>query len=505
MMVTISNAALTSLLALALAAPSAPQKPAQGPPVPPEPPQAPAAAQGIQVGKSVGMLYPDMELPTVRRDRTVRLSSLRGKPTLVVEFAAGCEGSRRYLEGWHEASEPLRKEEKLQIVGIAEEQHPDRTALYAQWKGWRWTILWDPLDVAVVLITPHVYLLDAHGIVRAVDPDPKRLAELIANEYPKPADLPEMQVALVQALLEEDSDDSEEATAREEHLRAYAKLLWGKSEDIDAAIDVLAAEAGAGQAKPAQLFRLGVAYRLRCDSTRARPGDFQAALDAWKAAVRQEPNVQVWRRRLLQYGPREGKPFVFYDWVPQARAAIRAREEKPIALSVPPSGAETATGTDRFEVVESDPKEPDPDGKVERDDAGLVTVDTAVTFKPPRTRVLRPDHSARLHIALTPSAERGARWCDPGRPLEVWLQLPEGWRADRRLLTAASDDPPSPSGARWVDVEICPPQAIATSQSGGRGVLAGYALFEVCTGEDGEPVRRRVEFEISVEVPSMYQ
>jgi hypothetical protein len=288
-------------------------------------------------------------------------------------------------------------------------------------------------------------------------------------------------------------------------LRAYAKLLWGKPEDLDAAIDVLAADAEKGQAKPAQLFRLGVAYRMRCDSPRARPGDFQAALDAWAAAVRGEPNVQVWRRRLLQYGPREGKPFTFYDWVPQAQEAIRTRGEQPIALSVAPSGAEVATGTDRFEVVDSDPKEPDPEGKVERDDAGLVSVDTAVTFKPPRTRVLRPDHSARLHIALTPNGERGARWCDPGRPLEVWLQLPEGWRADRQLLTVASDEPPSPSGARWVDVEICPPQAIATSQSGGRGVLAAYALFEVCTGEEGEPVRRRVEFEIPVEVPSMYQ
>ncbi|HVS10026.1 MAG TPA: TlpA disulfide reductase family protein [Planctomycetota bacterium] len=500
MMVTISNALLALGLAIAAA-----QKPAQGPPVPPEPPQAPAAAQGTRVGKVVGMLYPDMELPTVGRDRTVRLSSLRGKPTLVVEFAAGCEGSRRYLEGWHEPSEALRKEGKLQIVGIAQEQHPERAALYAQWKGWRWTILWDPLDVAVAFITPHVYLLDAHGIVRAVDPDPKRLAELLANDYPKPSDLPEPQVALTPALLEEDPEDSEESTAREEHLRAYAKLLWGKPEDIDAAIDVLAADAEKGQVKPAQLFRLGVAYRMRCDSPRARAGDFQAALDAWTAAVRGEPNVQVWRRRLLQYGPREGKPFTFYDWVPQAQEAIRARGEQPIALSVAPSGAEAATGTSHFEVLDAQAKEPDPDGKVERDDAELVSLDIAVTFKPPHTRVLRPDHSARLHIALTPSAERGARWCDSGRPLEIWLQLPEGWRADRRLLTVASDDPPSPSGARWVDVEISPPQAIATSQSGGRGVLAAYALFEVCTGEDSEPVRRRVEFEIPVEVPSMYQ
>jgi len=356
--------------------------------------------------------------------------------------------------------------------------------------------------VAVVYTTPHVYVLDAHGIVRAVDPDPKGLAEIIAREHSKPSDLPEMQVALTSALLKEDPEDT---TPREEHLRAYAQLLWGKPDDLDRAIETLSKDAEQGEARPAQLFRLGVAYRLRCDSPRARPGDFQAALDAWAAAVRQESNVQVWRRRLLQYGPREGKPFVFYDWVPQAQEVIRARDEQPIELAVPPSGAETATGTTHFEVLDAQAKEPDPDGKVERDDAELVTVDTAVLFKPPRTRVLRPDHAGRLHIALTPNADRGARWCDGGRPIEVWLQLPEGWRADRRLLTLASDVPSSPSGARWVDVEICPPQAIATSKTGGSGVLAGYALFEVCTGEQGEPARRRVEFEIPVEVRSMYE
>ena len=42
----------------------------------------------IQVGRQAGQLFPDLELPTVDGSRTVRLSDLRGRRLLLIEFAS---------------------------------------------------------------------------------------------------------------------------------------------------------------------------------------------------------------------------------------------------------------------------------------------------------------------------------------------------------------------------------------------------------------------------------
>ena len=47
---------------------------------------APAGAQ--ELGRSPGQIHPDLELPTIERDRTMRLSDLRGKRVLLIEFAS---------------------------------------------------------------------------------------------------------------------------------------------------------------------------------------------------------------------------------------------------------------------------------------------------------------------------------------------------------------------------------------------------------------------------------
>ena len=48
---------------------------------------------------------------------------------------------------WHELTAPLRASGELVLVGITEEQHPDRCALFAQWQGFDWPILWDPFNL----------------------------------------------------------------------------------------------------------------------------------------------------------------------------------------------------------------------------------------------------------------------------------------------------------------------------------------------------------------------
>jgi len=44
--------------------------------------------QSVPVGRDVGQLFPDLELPTVDGKSTVRLSELRGRRLLLIEFAS---------------------------------------------------------------------------------------------------------------------------------------------------------------------------------------------------------------------------------------------------------------------------------------------------------------------------------------------------------------------------------------------------------------------------------
>ena len=67
---------------------------------------------------------------------------------------------------------------------------------------------------------------------------------------------------------------------------AYTQVLRVKPDDGDA------------------LFRLGVCHRMRYESERGLPTDFQRAVDLWSQAVSIDPNQYIWRRRIQQYGPR---------------------------------------------------------------------------------------------------------------------------------------------------------------------------------------------------------
>lgn len=46
------------------------------------------AADEVAIGREVGMAFPDFELPTIDGAGTLRLSDLRGKRVLLIEFAS---------------------------------------------------------------------------------------------------------------------------------------------------------------------------------------------------------------------------------------------------------------------------------------------------------------------------------------------------------------------------------------------------------------------------------
>ena len=232
---------------------------------------------------------------------------------------------------WHEATKKWQEQGRIQMVGIIEEQHPDRARLFMQWKQMHWPILVDSFDLLGVPIVPITLAIDEYGVIRMVNPKPEELEEEFLNRtFERPASLSGVRDR------EPDLDTLKQATRRDtvETWSAYANALveWGgpkrATEAIEAYQHALRREPESG----ALHFRLGVAYRKRYDSDFRQPEDFQKAVEQWNAALQVNPNQYIWRRRIQQYGPRLDKPYSFYDWVTTARKEIAARGETPVPL-----------------------------------------------------------------------------------------------------------------------------------------------------------------------------
>ena len=74
------------------------------------------------------------------------------------------------MPGWHAATESLQRDGSVQMVGIIQEQHPDRARLFMQWKEMGWPILVDSYDL---LEAPHVPIslaIDERGVIRKILP-----------------------------------------------------------------------------------------------------------------------------------------------------------------------------------------------------------------------------------------------------------------------------------------------------------------------------------------------
>ena len=67
------------------------------------------------------------------------------------------------------------------MVGIIQEQHPDRCRLFMQWKEMEWPILVDSLNLLEVTAVPITMLIDETGIIQAVRPDESDLKRFLAE------------------------------------------------------------------------------------------------------------------------------------------------------------------------------------------------------------------------------------------------------------------------------------------------------------------------------------
>lgn len=384
------------------------------------------------------------------------------------------------MPGWHKAAKKWMDEEKVVIVGVIQEQHPERCELFAQWQEFDWPILHDPINLLGNGAVPVTIAIDEHGVVRSTRPNPRTLAkEFLDVEFEKPVETAnsigvdtDWKLALQKAEANPNSLTQKNA--------GDAILLWGGKQNIGKAIELYTAGAKSNDNDPSLLFRLGVAFQMRNESDGGLDQDFSDAVSNWQNALSKNPNQYIWRRRIQQYGPRLDKPYPFYDWVSQARKEIIARGETPIKLPVEPVGAELASKSRSLQKSESEIN-PDPDGKITRDTSSSIQIKSIVV---PHT--YKPKSSAMVHIELIPKDK--VTWSNEAGPLEVWVDGEEIQQSQKRFNVINKEVGES-SEKRKIEFEIVRPKD-ATQET-----LSGFALYYVCEKE-GQCKYLRQDFEI---------
>ncbi|HXV59313.1 MAG TPA: thioredoxin family protein [Vicinamibacteria bacterium] len=368
------------------------------------------------------------------------------------------------MPGWHEKTKSLQDSGRLQLVGIVEEQHSDRTRLFMQWKNMEWPLLLDSMNLLGVKAVPLTYLVDEHGVVRYERPTDADLEAFLESDYPPVEARP--------AVLRAEAGSAE-------HL-----LLWRGESALDEAIERLAGRSPS----MSQSFRLGVAYRSRYDSGRRRDGDFARAVESWARALELDPNQYIVRRRIQQYGPRLDKPYPFYDWVLEARRTIASRGETPVPLSIEPAGAEYAEPVERFEKAKEPLAEPDPGGRILRDEKPLIRIETVTV--PPK---VAPGETARVHVVMRPDSSVKAHWNNEVDDLLVWVSPVEAFGVDQCLHRIAVPPEAVSQEVRRVEFEVETPTGFS-----GTTRIPAYALYYVCEDVNGTCLYRRQDIEVSL-------
>ncbi len=373
------------------------------------------------------------------------------------------------------------------MVGIIQEQNPDRCRLFMQWQQMDWPILVDTFDLLEVSVVPLTYAIDEHGIVRRAGlrlGDAESIEETFLDKtWPAPG--------------QDGEAPAGDLTVATRQLRALAaQATSGAPDDIGQALDAYERLVRDQPDNGWAHFRLAAAYRLRYDSTGRQPEDFQRAVDHWPRALEIDPNNDIWRRRIQQYGPRLTKPYPFYDWIPAAREEILARGETPVSLTAEPTGAEIASPSRDFDAAVSTVASPDPEGRVYRDRAEGDTralIQAEITTVP---NVVAPGAATRAHLVFRPNEGRLAHWNNETEPLRVWVEPPPGWHLDHQLLTTPNHEQPTSNETRSLELEIkVPEQAVS-----GPVDVPAYALYYVCEDENGTCLYRRQDLTIRVDV-----
>lgn len=397
------------------------------------------------------------------------------------------------MPGWHARTLELQEAGKIRIVGLIQEQHPDRCRLFLQWKRLGWPVLVDSLNQLGLSAVPINMLIDERGVVhskRAKEDDLERFLKL---EIEKPEKTPAPPTPpTIESLGERVKREPESARAWRD--LGDALFLSGKSANLSASMEAYR-ESLELEDSGITWFRLGVATRRRHETSHREADDFQAAVTAWEKALERDPDQYIWRRRIQQYGPRLQKPYAFYDWVTQAREEIRARGEEPVPLAVEPRGAELAHPDRSFETEDASAKSPDPGGKIRRDLKGLIRPE--ITVAPGK---LEPGGTVRVHVTLRPEFARKAHWNNEAGDSVLWLDAPAPLEVSRRLHRLAGSREVTSEEPRSIEFEVRLPEKAAASLEAKRLTLRAYALYYVCEDVEGVCQYLRLDLPITLEI-----
>ena len=229
---------------------------------------------------------------------------------------------------WQKVVTPYVEAGELTVVGVVQEQHPDRASLYRQWRKLDWPIFVDSLNLLDLAVVPVPVALDRAGFVRHKRITPSNtVEEFIKVEHPAVEASPSHNLAAGR-----DPDALRAAAQRAGTARAWRDLgdalfLHGAPTDLSRAVEAYERAVAADHSDGRAHFRLGVTLLRRYESRERRASDAQAAVERWGSALAIDPNQYIWRRRIQQYGPRLDKPYNFYFWVEQAKKEITARGE----------------------------------------------------------------------------------------------------------------------------------------------------------------------------------
>lgn len=391
---------------------------------------------------------------------------------------------------WHDVTKQWVQDGKIVVVGVTQEQHPDRCRLFAQWKQFDWPILHDPINVLGPTAVPIVVALDEHGIVRSARPDPKTLqSEFLNQTFADDAkNAPETPTPIYPPMF----DDSKPMSVNANSAGAWrrygdALALWGEDDRLSTAIMAYRTAAKLDPNDGPARFRLGVCLRRRFETPAREADDFRAAVEAWGAALDLDPNQYIWRRRIQQYGPRLDKPYPFYDWIAEAEAAIRKRGETPVALQVRPDGAEIAQPIKSFPIPNEVPTNPDPKVRIFRDKGSVVSEIVVV----PATA--KPGGSVRVHLTFRLAPEASDHWNNEAEPLRVWVDPPDGVAVSERLVEAEKPKSATSTEDRTLGFEVQIPKDASDMVH-----IPAYALYHVCDDVGGRC--RFLRFDVSVDL-----
>ena len=398
---------------------------------------------------------------------------------------------------WHEGTAGWVKKGKLVLLGVTQEQHAERCRLFAQWRGFEWPIVHDPINLLDLSGVPVLVAIDEHCIVRSTKPALSSFqADFLDKSFTNDASESARErigPSLKQETSAPDWDALRAEARKADSATAWrflgdALALWQGDKNRDEALTSYTRAVQLDPKNGPAWFRLGVCFRRRYESSRAQPGDFQAAIDAWGTALKLDPNQYIWRRRIQQYGPRLDQPYSFYDWVTDAEKAVRARGEEPIRLAVRPAGAEIAHPVKALPLTDKAPINPDPDAKIHCDKDDLIQAETTVV-----PGKVGPGKSARVHIVLRPSAKQQIHWNNEAEPLRLWVEPPKDWQISERLLQAPAPVQPHSTEARTLTFEI-----VVQKTARGKLRLPVYALYHICDDAGGQC--RFLRLDIPVEV-----